>query len=170
MATTVLRACQAISVLLLSGVSMPRETARHRRQPLEWTGGLGAGSAVVVKIPRELLLAAAIAAATRRLGVGSDIIILPLRHPIEVAEELLVLDNLEAVLQGGSQGRVGHYREGYEAYGTLLHLVGEICSHILSQGRNLAGSQCLEIQTSDPLYSSTSGRRNRRDNIAPATT
>ncbi len=38
---------------------------------------------------------------------------------------LIILDNVEAILQGGNQGRVGHYRAGYEAYGTLLHLIGE---------------------------------------------
>src|SRR6266566_5325310 len=38
---------------------------------------------------------------------------------------LIVLDNVEAVLQGGAQGRVGHYRMGYEAYGALLQLVGK---------------------------------------------
>jgi WD40 repeat protein/DNA-binding CsgD family transcriptional regulator/transcriptional regulator with XRE-family HTH domain len=42
---------------------------------------------------------------------------------------LIVLDNVEAVLQGGSQGRVGHYRAGYEAYGTLLQLIGEAAHH-----------------------------------------
>ncbi len=38
---------------------------------------------------------------------------------------LIVLDNFEAVLQGGAQGRAGHYRTGYEAYGALLQLVGK---------------------------------------------
>src|SRR6266702_3276877 len=38
---------------------------------------------------------------------------------------LIVLDNVEAVLQGGAQGRVGHYRTSYEAYGDLLQLVGK---------------------------------------------
>src|SRR6266567_4389806 len=36
---------------------------------------------------------------------------------------LLVLDNVESILQGGSQ--VGHYREGYEGYGRLLQRIGE---------------------------------------------
>ena len=44
----------------------------------------------------------------------------------------------------------------------------EISSQILSQGRNLAGSQCFEIHTSGPLYSSTNGRRIRRESNAPA--
>jgi WD40 repeat protein/DNA-binding CsgD family transcriptional regulator len=39
---------------------------------------------------------------------------------------LIVLDSVESVLQDGRQGGVGHYRAGYEAYGTLLQLVGEV--------------------------------------------
>jgi WD40 repeat protein len=37
---------------------------------------------------------------------------------------LLILDNMEAVLQGGDHS--GHYREGYEGYGELLRQVGEV--------------------------------------------
>jgi WD40 repeat protein len=36
---------------------------------------------------------------------------------------LLVLDNVESIVQGGSQA--GHYREGYEGYGRLLQHIGE---------------------------------------------
>jgi hypothetical protein len=36
---------------------------------------------------------------------------------------LLVLDNIESVLQGGSQA--GQYREGYEGYGRLFQRIGE---------------------------------------------
>ena len=36
---------------------------------------------------------------------------------------LLVLDNVESILQGGSQA--GRYREGYEGYGRLLQRIGE---------------------------------------------
>jgi len=37
---------------------------------------------------------------------------------------LIVLDNFESVLQSGET--TGHYREGYEGYGELLRLVGEV--------------------------------------------
>jgi WD40 repeat protein len=36
---------------------------------------------------------------------------------------LLIFDNLEAILHGGKHA--GHYREGYEDYGRLLHHLGE---------------------------------------------
>ncbi|MBW4522328.1 MAG: NACHT domain-containing protein [Scytolyngbya sp. HA4215-MV1] len=44
-------------------------------------------------------------------------------HYLQAARCLLVLDNAEAILQGGTQA--GQYREGYEGYGTLLQRVGE---------------------------------------------
>jgi WD40 repeat protein/transcriptional regulator with XRE-family HTH domain len=37
---------------------------------------------------------------------------------------LLILDNVETILRGGSQ--VGQYRSGYEGYGQLLQLLGEV--------------------------------------------
>jgi WD40 repeat protein len=40
---------------------------------------------------------------------------------------LLVLDNVEAILQGGSQ--VGQYREDYEGYGRLFQRIGESQHH-----------------------------------------
>jgi alkanesulfonate monooxygenase SsuD/methylene tetrahydromethanopterin reductase-like flavin-dependent oxidoreductase (luciferase family) len=48
-------------------------------------------------LPRPMLLAAAAAAVTSRMRVGSDIVILPLHHPVAVAEEAAVLD----VMSGG---------------------------------------------------------------------
>ncbi len=36
---------------------------------------------------------------------------------------LMVLDNAESILQAGE--KVGHYREGYEAYGQLLQRIGD---------------------------------------------
>jgi alkanesulfonate monooxygenase SsuD/methylene tetrahydromethanopterin reductase-like flavin-dependent oxidoreductase (luciferase family) len=48
-------------------------------------------------LPRPFLLAAGAAAVTRRMRVGTDIVILPLHHPVAVAEEAAVLD----VMSGG---------------------------------------------------------------------
>ena len=45
-------------------------------------------------IPSPFVMCGAIAARTRRLQVGPNIAILPLRHVISVAEDTLVLDNL----------------------------------------------------------------------------
>lgn len=47
-----------------------------------------------------------------------------LRHYLQTRRCLLVLDNFETVLTGGTF--TGHYREGYEAYGQLLDQVGKV--------------------------------------------
>jgi WD40 repeat protein len=51
---------------------------------------------------------------------------------------LLVLDNAEALLSGGQ--RAGHYREGYEGYGELFRLVGEV-----------AHSSCLVLTSREQM-------------------
>jgi alkanesulfonate monooxygenase SsuD/methylene tetrahydromethanopterin reductase-like flavin-dependent oxidoreductase (luciferase family) len=48
-------------------------------------------------LPRPMLLAAAAAAVTKRMLVGTNILILPLHHPVAVAEEAAVLD----IVSGG---------------------------------------------------------------------
>ena len=50
-------------------------------------------------VPSPLIVCAAIAARTRRLRVGTDVMPLPLQHPIDLAEDIATLDNL-------SDGRV----------------------------------------------------------------
>jgi alkanesulfonate monooxygenase SsuD/methylene tetrahydromethanopterin reductase-like flavin-dependent oxidoreductase (luciferase family) len=50
-------------------------------------------------LPQPLLLLAAVAARTRRLGLGTTSYLLPVRHPLQVAEDVAVLDRL-------SEGRV----------------------------------------------------------------
>ncbi|WP_405690199.1 amino acid adenylation domain-containing protein [Streptomyces sp. NBC_00057] len=50
--------------------------------------------------PAPSVLAAAVATATRRIGIRAGSVVLPLHHPVRVAEEWSVVDNL-------SNGRVG---------------------------------------------------------------
>jgi alkanesulfonate monooxygenase SsuD/methylene tetrahydromethanopterin reductase-like flavin-dependent oxidoreductase (luciferase family) len=45
-------------------------------------------------IPSPLLICSAIAARTRRLRIGTDVIPLPLQNPIHLAEDIATLDNL----------------------------------------------------------------------------
>jgi alkanesulfonate monooxygenase SsuD/methylene tetrahydromethanopterin reductase-like flavin-dependent oxidoreductase (luciferase family) len=67
-------------------------------------------------IPSPIVLCGALAVSTTRLGIGTDIVVLPLHHPVTVAENLLVLDNL-------SQGRalcgvgMGGREEDFRLYG-----------------------------------------------------
>ena len=70
-------------------------------------------------IPSPLLLLAAVAARTQNLRLGTTSFLLPLRHPIHVAEEVAVLDRL-------SNGRVilglgrGFRRSTFEAFGVSV--------------------------------------------------
>jgi probable F420-dependent oxidoreductase len=43
-------------------------------------------------LPSPLIVAAAVAASTRRLRVGTSVILLPLHHPVRVAEDVITLD------------------------------------------------------------------------------
>ncbi|NWF60220.1 MAG: hypothetical protein HXY43_13385 [Fischerella sp.] len=47
-----------------------------------------------------------------------------LLHYLKAHHCLLILDNLEATLQGGNSA--GQYRDGYEGYSQLLKKVGEV--------------------------------------------
>lgn len=63
-------------------------------------------------VPSPLIVCAAIAARTRRLRVGTDVIPLPLQHPIDLAEDVATLDNLSngrAFLGLGLGGREREY-------------------------------------------------------------
>ena len=43
-------------------------------------------------LPSPLIVATAVAAQTRRLRVGTSVILLPLHHPVRVAEDVITLD------------------------------------------------------------------------------
>src|SRR5882672_11466101 len=43
-------------------------------------------------LPSPLIVATAVAARTRRLRVGTSVILLPLHHPVHVAEDAITLD------------------------------------------------------------------------------
>ena len=63
-----------------------------------------------VPLPQPLLPLAAVAARTRRLRIGTGSYLLPIRHPVQIAEEVAVLDRLSAgrVILGVGRG----YRAG----------------------------------------------------------
>ena len=63
-----------------------------------------------VPLPQPLLPLAAVAACTRRLRIGTGSYLLPIRHPVQAAEEVAVLDRLSAgrVILGVGRG----YRTG----------------------------------------------------------
>jgi probable F420-dependent oxidoreductase len=70
-------------------------------------------------LPSPLIVATAVAAQTRRLKVGTSVILLPLHHPVRVAEDVITLDLV-------SKGRVilgvgiGYQAADFRAFGVPL--------------------------------------------------
>jgi alkanesulfonate monooxygenase SsuD/methylene tetrahydromethanopterin reductase-like flavin-dependent oxidoreductase (luciferase family) len=79
---------------------------RHFAAPRSPLDPMGAGIPSVVSSP--LIFATAIASRTSRLRVGTGVLVLPLGHPVRMAEEVATLDNI-------SQGRfdLGIGRSGF---------------------------------------------------------
>jgi len=76
-------------------------------------------------MPSPLIMASAIAARTERLNISVAIFMLPLYHPVRLAEEMCVLDNLS----GGRVsyvGGIGYVPSEYEMHGVDFHKRGKI--------------------------------------------
>jgi len=77
-------------------------TIRGGLADIAWADANGFSSVVFAEhhfmgdcwLPRPMQLAAAAAAVTTRMRIGTDIVILPLHHPVAVAEEASVADNI----------------------------------------------------------------------------
>jgi alkanesulfonate monooxygenase SsuD/methylene tetrahydromethanopterin reductase-like flavin-dependent oxidoreductase (luciferase family) len=102
--------------------------AEHYRQILEqirWAEGLGFGSVSISEhhgvdyASSPLTIAAAVAASTRRTWIGTNVLVLPVYHPLRLAEDALTVDALS-----GGRFRLGvglGYREPeFRAFGTSL--------------------------------------------------
>lgn len=84
---------------------------------------------------------------------SSDALITLLLHYLHQHRCLVILDNAEAILRGGE--RAGQYREGFEAYGTLIRRIGE-SSHqscLLLTSREKPKEICLLNGQSRPVRS-----------------
>jgi len=104
-----------------------------------WTESRGALAAIVCEhhgmsdgyLPSPLVLATAMAARTDTLAIMVAAVVLPLYHPIRLAEEMVVLDIL-------SRGRVGYVAaigyvpEEYEMHGVDFHRRGAIAEASLA--------------------------------------
>lgn len=87
-----------------------RHFATHRRP----TDPMGAGIPSVVSVP--LVWASAIAARSERLRIGTGVSVLPLCHPIRLAEEAATVDQISRGRLDFGVGRSGFAR-AYEGYG-----------------------------------------------------
>ncbi len=87
-----------------------RHFAMHRRP----TDPMGAGIPSIASVP--LVLAAAIAARTTRVRIGTGVSVLPLCHPIRIAEEAATVDQISKGRLDFGVGRSGFPR-AYAGYG-----------------------------------------------------
>lgn len=95
----------------LDGVWLAERHFAAPRGPLD---SQGAGIPSIVSVP--MIMASAIAARTRRLRVGIAVSVLPLCHPIRMAEEAATVDNISQGRFDFGIGRSGFAR-AYEGYG-----------------------------------------------------
>jgi alkanesulfonate monooxygenase SsuD/methylene tetrahydromethanopterin reductase-like flavin-dependent oxidoreductase (luciferase family) len=103
-----------------------------------WAEDRGAVTAIVCEhhglsdgyLPAPMTLATALAARTTTLPITVAVVLLPLYHPVRLAEEMVVLD----VISGGRVGYVaaiGYRPEEYEMFGVDFHRRGRIAEEHL---------------------------------------
>jgi alkanesulfonate monooxygenase SsuD/methylene tetrahydromethanopterin reductase-like flavin-dependent oxidoreductase (luciferase family) len=128
----------------------------------KWAESRGALAAVINEhhatadgyLPSPMILASALAAATTTLPITVAVVLLPLYHPVRLAEEMVVLDHL-------SKGRVsyiaaiGYRPEEYRMYGVDYHRRGAIAEEQLGV--------LLRAKTGEPFY-----HAGRRIHVTPA--
>ena len=95
----------------LDGVWLAERHFAAPRNPLD---AMGAGIPSIVSAP--LIMASAIAARTERLRVGIAVSVLPLNHPVRMAEEVATIDHVSRGRFDFGVGRSGFPRS-YEGYG-----------------------------------------------------
>ncbi|MGE3536898.1 MAG: LLM class flavin-dependent oxidoreductase [Candidatus Tectimicrobiota bacterium] len=87
---------------------------RHFAGPRRPNDPMGAGIPSIASVP--LILASAIAARTRRLRIGTGVSVLPLCHPVRIAEEAATVDQISQGRLDFGVGRSGFPR-AYAGYG-----------------------------------------------------
>ena len=87
---------------------------RHFAAPRSRLDPMGVGVPSIVSAP--LIMASAIAARTKRLRVGMAVSVLPLNHPVRMAEEAATVDNVAQGRFDFGVGRSGFAR-AYHGYG-----------------------------------------------------
>jgi alkanesulfonate monooxygenase SsuD/methylene tetrahydromethanopterin reductase-like flavin-dependent oxidoreductase (luciferase family) len=75
----------------------------------------GSGRAIPSVVSSPLIFATAIAARTNRIRVGTAVLVLPLGHPVRMAEEVATLDNISRGRLNLGVGRSG-FPWAYEGY------------------------------------------------------
>jgi alkanesulfonate monooxygenase SsuD/methylene tetrahydromethanopterin reductase-like flavin-dependent oxidoreductase (luciferase family) len=94
-------------------------------------------------LPRPMMLTAAAAAVTKRMRIGTDIVILALHHPVAVAEEAAVLDVMSggrAILGVG----LGWAEREFVGFGVPYRRRARIYGESLDQVRRLLAGETVD--------------------------
>jgi len=94
----------------LDGVWLAERHFAAPRSPLD---AMGAGIPSIISVP--LIMSTAIAAMTERIRIGAAVNVLPLNHPIRMAEEVATIDHISHGRVDFGVGRSGFARS-YEGY------------------------------------------------------
>ena len=110
---------------------------RHFAAPRSPLDAMGAGIPSIVSVP--LIMSAAIAARTERIRIGAAVNVLPLNHPVRIAEEVATVDQISGGRVDFGVGRSGFARayEGYDiSYGESRERFQENLEIILAAWNN----------------------------------
>lgn len=149
-----------------------RPWADHYKQTLDrvaWAEELGADSIWMTEhhffddgyLPQPLTLAAAIAARTSRLRIGTAVLLAPHRHPVHIAEESAIVDLI-------SNGRLelglgaGWAPKEFEAFGSDFDKRYAVTDSVFEQVRRLlsgGGVTPGPVQTPVPMWLGYQGPR-----------
>ncbi|MCE2391248.1 MAG: LLM class flavin-dependent oxidoreductase [Proteobacteria bacterium] len=152
-----------------------RPWADHYAQTLEWMQGaenLGAESIWVTEhhffedgyLPQPLTLAAAIAARTRRVRIGTAVLLAPLYPAVSIAEDAALVD----LISGGRLELglgAGYVRPEFEAYGADRSKRFATCDARILEVRDLleeGGVTPPPVQNPFPLWAGYLGPRGAR--------
>lgn len=128
---------------------------RNGLDDIAWADAQGFSCAVFAEhhffddnwIPRPLQLATAAAAVTKRLRVGSDIVVLPLHHPVAVAEEAALAD----VVSGGRfvlGVGLGWMQSEYDGFGVPYRQRARIYENSIGVIRRLLAGETVSDEAS----------------------
>ena len=110
---------------------------RHFAAPRSPSDAMGAGIPSIVSVP--LIMSSAIVARTERIRVGVAVNVLPLQHPVRMAEEVATVDQISHGRVDFGVGRSGFARsyEGYDIpYGESRERFQECLEIILAAWTN----------------------------------
>jgi alkanesulfonate monooxygenase SsuD/methylene tetrahydromethanopterin reductase-like flavin-dependent oxidoreductase (luciferase family) len=112
-------------------------------------------------LPQPLMFAMAAAARTERIRIGTSVLILPLRRPVEVAEQAAVLD----IVSGGRLELgvgAGYVASEYDLYGVDFHGRGSATLRGIEELRQLWRGGVITpspLQPEIPIWAGVSGPR-----------